>query len=104
MIAPSAIRCSIAKTQPFGSSEKASPADAADAALSETHAQAGHRQRCAQEAGVDSRLEAARALLLQGRHSAARERLLRLAKKETLPTSTRVEALVLTAESYTAHE
>jgi TolA-binding protein len=41
-------------------------------------------------------------LLLQGRHSAARERLLKLAKKETLPTSTRVEALVLTAESYTA--
>lgn len=84
------------------SSAKPNPVEAVDATLAETRAQPGHRQRCAQEAGVDSRLEAARALLLQGRHSAARERLLKLAKRETLPTSTRVEALVLTAESYTA--
>jgi TolA-binding protein len=83
-------------------SAKANPVEAADASLTDTRSQVGHRQHCAQEAGVDTRLEAARALLLQGRHSAARERLLKLAKKETLPTSTRVEALVLTAESYTA--
>ena len=83
-------------------SPKARTPEVADVALAEAHPQAGRRQQCAQEAGVDSRLEAARSLLLQGRHSAARERLLKLAKKQTLPTSTRVEALVLTAESYTA--
>jgi TolA-binding protein len=68
----------------------------------ETRTSQPHRLHCAQEAGVDNRLEAARALILQGKHSAARERLQRLAKKDTLPTSTRVEALVLIAESYTA--
>jgi TolA-binding protein len=48
------------------------------------------------------RLESARTLLLQGKHAAARERLHKLAKSDTQPTSTRVEALVLIAESYTA--
>jgi tetratricopeptide (TPR) repeat protein len=60
------------------------------------------RLRCAEEGTPDQRLEAARGLLLQGRHSAARERLHKLSKKNTLATSTRVEALVLMAESYTA--
>jgi TolA-binding protein len=60
------------------------------------------RQQCAQENQSDRRLESARTLLLQGKHSAARERLRKLAKKNTLPTSSRVEALVLIAESYTS--
>jgi TolA-binding protein len=62
----------------------------------------GKRLHCADEGTPDERLEAARGLLLQGRHSAARERLHKLSKKNTLATSTRVEALVLMAESYTA--
>ena len=60
------------------------------------------RQQCAQENTGDKRLESARGLLLQGKHSAARERLRKLAKRNTLPTSSRVEALVLIAESYTS--
>jgi TolA-binding protein len=69
------------------------------------------RQQCAQVSHdssgsaisqSDRRLESARGLLLQGKHSAARERLRKLAKKNTLPTSSRVEALVLIAESYTS--
>jgi TolA-binding protein len=60
------------------------------------------RQQCAQENTGDRRLESARGLLLQGKHSAARERLRKLAKRNTLPTSSRVEALVLIAESYTS--
>ena len=68
----------------------------------ETRTHDGQRLRCADESTPDERLEAARVLLLHGKHSAARERLQKIAKKNTLPTSTRVEALVLTAESYTA--
>jgi TolA-binding protein len=83
-----------------GASSDSSKAVASD--VPEPRASQSHRLHCAQEAGVDNRLEAARALILQGKHSAARERLQRLAKKDTLPTSTRVEALVLIAESYTA--
>lgn len=70
-----------------------------------TEVRGSRRQQCAQVNGEslsDRRLESARALLLQGKHSAARERLRRLAKKATLPTSSRVEALVLIAESYTS--
>jgi TolA-binding protein len=53
------------------------------------------------EQSPEKRLEGARALLMQGKHTAARERLQRLAKG-TLPTGTRVEAQTLIAESFTA--
>jgi TolA-binding protein len=49
----------------------------------------------------EARLENARQLLLQGKHAAAREKLERMTER-SVPPSTRVEALVLTAESYTA--
>jgi TolA-binding protein len=76
------------------------PPETSPAGLSEGHAP--RRQHCAQESSTDGRLESARALILQGRHAAARERLQKLGKRETLPTSQRVEALVLMAESFTA--
>jgi len=47
------------------------------------------------------RLESARQLLLQGKHADARDRLQRITEA-SVPASTRVEALVLSAESYTA--
>jgi len=62
----------------------------------------GRVMRRAQHTRADGELESARGLLLAGRHAAARERLHRLARSETQPTSTRVEALVLIAESYTS--
>lgn len=49
----------------------------------------------------EARLENARQLLLQGKHAAARDKLERITER-AVPPSTRVEALVLTAESYTA--
>jgi TolA-binding protein len=49
----------------------------------------------------DAKLENARQLLLEGKHSAARDKLQRMTES-SVPPSTRVEALVLTAESYTA--
>jgi hypothetical protein len=49
----------------------------------------------------DAKLEEARSLLLQGKHAAAREKLERVAEGSA-PAAARVEALVLTAESYTA--
>jgi hypothetical protein len=48
------------------------------------------------------KLSAARKLLRQGRHVAARTRLQRLAGDADLPIRLRAEALTLTAESYTA--
>jgi len=51
---------------------------------------------------VERQLEAARELLLQGQHVAACEQLYKLAKDATQPTTARVEALVLIAESLTA--
>lgn len=78
-------------------------AAAPGAAASETRS--SRRQQCAQDAqgsASDRRLEAARRLLLQGKHAAARERLRKLARRNTLPTSSRVEALVLISESFTA--
>ncbi|MET0386385.1 MAG: FecR domain-containing protein [Polyangiales bacterium] len=54
------------------------------------------------DAARNRSLEAARGLIMQGKHALARERLHRIAKRNTLPTSTRVEALVLIAESYTS--
>lgn len=83
----------------------APPDRAAAAGASAGEGRGSRRQQCAQvtnESQSDRRLESARALLLQGKHSAARERLRKLAKKNTLPTSSRVEALVLIAESYTS--
>ncbi len=53
------------------------------------------------EQAPERRLEAARKLLLQGKHGLARERLQKLAKS-SLPTGDRVEALMLIAESFTA--
>lgn len=76
------------------------PVDAGPSSSSE--GRATRRQHCAVETSTDGRLESARALILQGKHAAARERLQKLAKRETLPTSVRVEALSLIAESYTA--
>jgi TolA-binding protein len=63
----------------------------------------GQVDAAAGEAGMPParRLEAARRLLIQGKHGAARERLQKLARM-ALPTGDRVEALVLIAESYTA--
>jgi TolA-binding protein len=81
------------------------PDRVAAAGASASEGRGSRRQQCAQvngESQSDRRLESARALLLQGKHSAARERLRKLAKKNTLPTSSRVEALVLIAESYTS--
>jgi tetratricopeptide (TPR) repeat protein len=52
-------------------------------------------------ADYDAKLEEARSLLLQGKHAAAREKLERMAEGSA-PAAARVEALVLTAESYTA--
>lgn len=49
----------------------------------------------------DAKLESARQLLLEGKHAAARDKLQRMTES-SVPPSTRVEALVLTAESYTA--
>jgi TolA-binding protein len=49
----------------------------------------------------EARLENARQLLLQGKHAAARDKLERMTER-SVPPSARVEALVLTAESYTA--
>ena len=60
------------------------------------------RLHCADDGTPEQRLEVARDLILQGRHTTARDRLHKLARRTTLPTSTRVEALVLTAESYTS--
>jgi TolA-binding protein len=54
-----------------------------------------------QKTDYDAKLENARQLLLQGKHDAAREKLERMTES-SVPASTRVEALVLTAESYTA--
>jgi len=51
---------------------------------------------------VERQLEAARELLLQGQHSSACDQLSKLAKNVTQPTTARVEALVLIAESLTA--
>jgi hypothetical protein len=83
--------------------EPAAPAPSkSEANSSESRAHENRRLHCADEISPDDRLEAARELLLSGKHAAARERLQKLAKKTTLSTSTRVEALVLTAESYTA--
>jgi TolA-binding protein len=73
-----------------------------DQTYAEPRTREERRQRWAGDESPDNRLESARSLLLQGKHAAARERLHRLARKNTLPTSTRVEALVLIAESYTA--
>ncbi|HEX2678838.1 MAG TPA: FecR domain-containing protein, partial [Polyangiales bacterium] len=53
------------------------------------------------DASPERKLEAARDLLMHGKHAAARERLQKIAHG-SLPTSTRVEALTLIAESYTA--
>jgi TolA-binding protein len=82
------------------------PDRASAAGASASEGRGSRRQQCAQvngnESQSDRRLESARSLLLQGKHSAARERLRKLAKKNTLPTSSRVEALVLIAESYTS--
>jgi len=89
------------RAQPVaGSPEAVAPTEPGPSGLSE--GRAPRRQQCAQESSSDGRLESARALILQGKHAAARERLQKLAKKETLSTSVRVEALVLIAESYTA--
>jgi TolA-binding protein len=49
----------------------------------------------------DAKLEEARSLLLQGKHAAARDKLERVTEGSA-PAAARVEALVLTAESYTA--
>jgi TolA-binding protein len=49
----------------------------------------------------DARLENARQLLLEGKHAAARDKLQRMSEG-SVPPSTRVEALVLMAESYMA--
>jgi TolA-binding protein len=82
------------------------PDRASAAGASAGEGRGSRRQQCAQvnsdDSQSDRRLESARSLLLQGKHSAARERLRKLAKKNTLPTSSRVEALVLIAESYTS--
>lgn len=80
----------------------APPSPVVPSGVSASEGRSSRRQQCAQESRSGRRLEAARALLLQGKHSAARERLRKLARRNTLPTSSRVEALVLIAESYTA--
>ena len=93
------------RAEPAAAPPKIERASVAGAGASATEARGSRRQQCAQlhgETQSDRRLEAARALLLQGKHSAARERLRKLARKNTLPTSSRVEALVLIAESYTS--
>jgi TolA-binding protein len=82
-----------------GESEKAG---AADTVFGSARSRDGRRQQCADDSTPDDRLESARKLLLQGKHAAARAQLQRIAKKNTMPTSTRVEALTLIAESYTA--
>ncbi len=64
-------------------------------------AASAEREQHVHEASLQRRLEAARNLLMQGKHAAARERLQKLAKS-ALPTGGRVEALTLIAESYTA--
>ncbi|HET6337527.1 MAG TPA: FecR domain-containing protein [Polyangiales bacterium] len=63
----------------------------------------GRKAKVEDRAGsdYDTKLENARQLLLQGKHAAAREKLQRMTEG-SVPASTRVEALVLTAESYTA--
>mgnify|MGYP003428956607 FL=1 len=89
------------RSQPVSDTQDtAAPADAGQTGSSEGRSQ--RRQHCAQQNSTDGRLESARALILQGKHAAARERLHKLAKRETLSTSVRVEALSLIAESYTA--
>jgi TolA-binding protein len=73
-----------------------------ESAFGSARSRDARRQQCADDSTPDDRLESARKLLLQGKHAAARAQLQRIAKKNTMPTSTRVEALVLIAESYTA--
>lgn len=81
------------------SAEGASAADAvAETATVEHEPKHG---AASDELAPEQRLESARKLLLQGKHAAARERLLKLAHS-TLPTGDRVEALMLMAESFTA--
>jgi TolA-binding protein len=97
-----------------GSAQAAAAADGdadaiaqADSSAAEGESSAVHgdspdaARRNAEEQSPERRLEAARELLMQGKHSAARERLQKLAKS-ALPTGARVEALTLIAESYTA--
>jgi TolA-binding protein len=89
--------------QPHAAGSGYGGSDAEPAEVTLTDGRSGRRQRCAEDtAGGNNKLEAARELIMQGKHTAARERLHRLAKRDTLSTSTRVEALVLMAESFTA--
>jgi TolA-binding protein len=78
-----------------------SPPSKSEAGVVESRRE-GRRGHRTYEITPEERLETARELLLQGKHAAARERLQKIAKKNTLSTSTRVEALVLMAESFTA--
>jgi tetratricopeptide (TPR) repeat protein len=66
-----------------------------------TRAMRGRKAKAHASADYDAKLEEARSLLLQGKHAAAREKLERVTERSA-PASVRVEALVLTAESYTA--
>lgn len=59
------------------------------------------RDRRHDDGAQERKLEAARELLMHGKHAAARERLQKLARSAA-PTSARVEALTLIAESFTA--
>lgn len=61
----------------------------------------GRKAKASTGSDYEVRLENARQLLLQGKHKEARDRLERITEG-SVPAGTRVEALVLTAESYTA--
>lgn len=75
--------------------EAEAQASAVDAETSEA------REVRRDDAAPARKLEAARELLMHGKHGAARERLQKLAKSAA-PTGARVEALTLMAESFTA--
>lgn len=73
-----------------------------DALASVARSDAARRSGRARGARAERKLEGARQLLIEGKHGEARERLQRIVPRSSLPTSTRVEALTLMAESYTA--
>jgi TolA-binding protein len=63
---------------------------------------ARRRPKSSRGARAELKLEGARQMLLEGKHGEARERLQRIVPRSSLPMSTRVEALTLMAESFTA--
>lgn len=73
-----------------------------DALASLAKSDVARRSRNSRGARAERKLEGARQMLLEGKHGEARERLQRIVPRSSLPASTRVEALTLIAESYTA--